>query len=130
MVIDSDIHDLQKLNSELSKNFAVLTCSRGTKALNLLQIFQPVALLLDPTIFRAGAKEFIHQVRSIPQGAIPIIALTKITTMKQIEDSFCSGVDLVYSKPCANDRIRLKLLEILSKPQFPKDSRELATAQI
>jgi DNA-binding response OmpR family regulator len=114
MVIDADVQELRKLNSDLSKDFVVLTCSRVNKALDLLQVFQPSALILDPSISGFNVKDFVQQIRSTPQlEGIFIIALTRITSFKYIEESFDWGVDLIYSKPCSSERIRKKTAEYL-----------------
>jgi len=114
MAMNPDTYELQKLNVELSKHFVVLNCNRAAKAMNIFQIFQPSVLVLDPAMPGLNPRNFIQQIRSIPQhDKMPIIALTKIATLKTIEESFGWGVDLIYSKPCSGERIRKKIAEYL-----------------
>jgi DNA-binding response OmpR family regulator len=122
MIIDSDIYELQKLNNELSRDFAVLICSRSAKAMNLFQVFQPAALILDPSNPGLNARDFIQQVRSNePFKRMPILGLTNITTLKHIEDSFDLGLDVVFSKPSSAERIRRKVSDYLIRAkQAPK----------
>ena len=104
MVIDSDAQQIRILNEGLSNDFHILGCSRGTKALELFQVFQPSALVLDPITTELSGKEF------------PILALTRITTLRHIEDSFDLGVDMIFSKPCSAERIKMKLNQCLTGP--------------
>lgn len=116
MIIDSDLQQIQEFNQGLSKEFHILNCSRGSKAMELFRIYKPSALILDPYTFELDGKDFIQRVRSLPSfRSMPIIALTRMTTLKKIEESFAWGVDAIYSKPCSADRITKKLREYLVK---------------
>jgi DNA-binding response OmpR family regulator len=116
MVIDSNIGDLQKLNEDLSKDYIVLVCSRAANALDLLGVFKPAALILDPSTPGLSTREFIRKARSFPQlSNMPAIAVTKITALRHIEESFEWGVDVIFSKTVPADRILKKLEENLSK---------------
>jgi two-component system cell cycle response regulator DivK len=116
MVIDSDAHQIRVLNDGLADDYLVLGCNRGTKALELFQVYEPSALVLDPSTPGLNGKEFIRQVRSLPRGRrLPILSLTRITTLKHIEDSFDLGVDMIFSKPCSAERIKLKLNQCLAQ---------------
>ena len=116
MVIDSDAHQIRVLNDGLSDTFHILGCGRGTKAMELFQVYQPSALVLDPSTLELNGKEFIRRIRSLPRGRrLPILALTRISTMKHIEDSFDLGVDMIFSKPCSAERIKMKLNQCLAQ---------------
>lgn len=116
MLIDSDAHQIRVLNDGLSDTFHILGCGRGTKAMELFQAYQPSALVLDPSTVELNGKEFIRRIRSLPRGKrLPILALTRITTLKHIEDSFDLGVDMMFSKPCSAERIKTKLNQCLAK---------------
>jgi DNA-binding response OmpR family regulator len=116
MVIDPNIVELQKLNENLSKDHIVLACSRANKALELIQVFKPSVLLLEPSTPGLSTREFIRKARSYPQlGGLSVIAMTKITELRHIEESFEWGVDVIFSKPVPFDRLRKKLGEMLFK---------------
>ena len=116
MIIDSNAGDLQRLNEDLSKDYIVLACNRAAKALDLLGVFKPAALILDPSTPGLSTREFIQKAHSLPQLAhLPIIAITKITVPGQIEESFDWGVDVIFSKPVPTDRLRKKLGESIFK---------------
>ncbi len=118
MIIDSDIRQMQELNHGLSENYQILNCSRGSKAMDLFKLYIPSALVLDPATPELNAREFIHQVRSLPAGwRLPILALTRITTLRRIEESFDWGVDMIFSKPCSGERVKKKLAECFSGVQ-------------
>ena len=117
MLIDSDTQQIRVLNDGLSDEYLILGCSRGTKAMELFQIYQPSALVLDPLTSELKGKEFIQRVRSLPKGRrLPILPLTRLTTLKHIEDSFDLGVDMIFSKPCSAERIKMKLKQCLAQP--------------
>ncbi len=116
MIIDSDIRQIRELNDGLSVDFQILNCSRGAKAMELLRLFAPSALVLDPTTPGLSGRDFIRQVRSFPWGArLPILALTQITSLRRIEESFDWGADMVFSKPCSAQRVKRKLEDCLGK---------------
>ncbi len=122
MVIDSDAHQIRILNEGLSNDFHILGCSRGTKAMELFKIYQPSALVLDPAASELNAREFVRRVRSLPNGLrLPILALTRITTLRHIEDSFDLGADMIFSKPCSAERIKVKLNQCLARPTRPSE---------
>ena len=116
MIVDGNTWDLQKLNEDLSKDNIVLICSRATKAMDLLRLFKPNVLILDPSTTGISAKNFIGQVRLLsPFERIPIFALTRMTSLRSIEESFVWGVDVVFSKPLSIDSLRRKLAQELAK---------------
>ncbi len=128
MIIDSDVQQIRELNDGLGGTYRILGCSRGSKAMELFHIFDPEALILDPSTRDLNGKDFIRQVRSLPKGRrIPILALSRMTTLKTIEESFDLGVDIVFSKPCAAERVKVKLQKYLAEPskRFPLELVEV-----
>lgn len=117
MIIDSDMGQMRDLNEGLSGDYRILNCSRGSKALELYRLFQPSALILDPATYELDGRDFIRRVRSAAKGHIPILALTRITALKHIENSFDWGVDVIYSKPCTAERVRKKLDGFFTRPE-------------
>lgn len=128
MIIDSDIRQMRELNDGLTPWYQILNCSRGSKAMELFQLYQPSALVLDPATPEINGREFVRQVRVLPMGGrIPILALTKITTLRHIEDSFDWGVDMIFSKPCSGERIKKKLDECLARSAGNRELEILKT---
>lgn len=116
MIIDSDIRQMRELNGGLGGNFQILNCSRGDKALELFRLYLPSVLVLDPSTPRLNVREFIRQVRSQPfRGNLPILALSQIATLRQVEESFDWGVDMILSKPCSGERAKKKIEECLTR---------------
>lgn len=123
MVIDSDIQQMRELNDGLASDYQILNCSRGAKAMDLFKLYLPSALVVDPATPELNVRDFIRQVRSMPsRGRIPILALTRITTLRLIEESLGWGVDMIFSKPCSGERIKRKLEECFGR-QLIADSR-------
>lgn len=116
MIIDSEIRQMRELNDGLSGSFQILNCSRGAKAMELLKLYAPDALVLDPATPDLNGREFIRKVRSLPSfRERPILALTRITTLRHIEGSFDLGVDMIFSKPCSGQRLKKKLEECFER---------------
>lgn len=116
MIIDSDIRQMRELNGGLGASYQILNCSRGDKALDLFRLYLPSAMVLDPSTPQLNVREFIRQVRSLSfRGELPILALTRITTLRQIEESFNWGVDLILSKPCSGERIKKRVEDCLAR---------------
>jgi len=117
MIIDSDLNQMKLLKDGLTGEYLTLGCSRGTKAIDLFNIFQPSALILDPGTFDLNTREFVAKVRKLPyRKNILILALSRMTTIRQIEESFDLGVDMIFSKPCALERIKKKLNQYFVTP--------------
>lgn len=116
MIIDSDLAQMNLVKDALAGEYLTLGCNRGTKALDLFTVFQPSALILDPNAYDLNGREFIRKIKSMPfRGNIPILALSRITTLRHIEESFDWGVDAIFSKPCAPERIKKKLHHYFAK---------------
>ena len=110
MILNSNALDLQNLNDDLSKDYIVLACNRATKALDLLSVFKPAALVLDPSALGLSTREFVQKARALPQmTGLPVLAVTRVTTLRNIEESFDWGVDVIFSKPVPTDRLRKRL---------------------
>jgi DNA-binding response OmpR family regulator len=127
MVIDSDAHQIKLLSEGLAGNYHILNCSRGSKAVELFRLYRPSAVILDPLTFDLNGRDFVRQVRVHSRRPIPILALTRITTLRHIEESFDWGVDIIFSKPCSVERIRKKLVHYLG---HPAESKQLETAGV
>ncbi len=120
MIIDSDIRQMCELNEGLSNEYRILNCSRGAQAMELFKLYQPSALLLDPTTAELKSIDFVRQVRSFPNGShLPILALTQITSLRHLEDCFNWDVDMIFSKPCSTEKIKKKLNEHLGRTIRP-----------
>ena len=117
MIIDSDIRQMRELNEGLSPHFQILNCSRGAQAMDLFKLYQPSAVILDPSTPQFQCREFVRQLRLNPGGSrLPILALTRITTLKLLEQSFDWGADMIFSKPCTAEKIKKKLSEYFTGP--------------
>lgn len=116
MVIDGEIHQLREIADEIGIHYVLLNCSRGAKALELFRIFEPDAAILDPATPGLDAMEIIHEAQSRPgKTHVPILLMSRFTTLRHIERGFDWGADYVFSKPCSVDRISRKLAECLEK---------------
>jgi DNA-binding response OmpR family regulator len=122
MLVDSHIAHLREMMGVLSKDFNVLVCSRGHNAWDLFNFYKPDALVLDPGAAGLNTTDFLPRVRrKYWPYSIPIIVMTRITTLKHIEQSFDWGADIVLSKPCQAEKIQKKLLELLPNGETPME---------
>jgi PleD family two-component response regulator len=113
MILDSHTQDLMGLNVMLSHSFIVLSCSRWTKTLDILQVYQPSGLILDPHMPGFEAGPFIQQARSISQlPYLVVAAVSHLTNLSQINEVFGWGVDFAFSKPVQPQAI-IKKMEVL-----------------
>jgi CheY-like chemotaxis protein len=121
MVIDQDIRQIREIGDELGSRYVLLNCSKGAKAFDLLKIFQPNAVIMDPVTTGLNTQAFMAGVRGLPNGAgIPILFLTQFITIQNIENQLDWGADFIFSKPCPAYRLKDKLAEYLFKfPEFP-----------
>src|SRR5580692_11724716 len=124
MIIDSDIRQMRELNLGLSVEYRILNCSRGANALDLFRLYQPSAIILDPATGEFNGMELIRRVRSFPNGFyLPILALTRITTLNHLEQSFDWNVNAIFSKPCSAERVKKKLNECLIRTVSPQSQK-------
>ena len=115
MIIDSDIRQMHELNEGLSNEYQILNCSRGAKAMDLFRLYQPLALILDPATEELNGRDFIRQIRGLSHGfRLPILALTRIASIRHLEQSFDWSVDKIFSKPCSAERVKKKLNDYLA----------------
>lgn len=117
MLIDHDLEQLRATALSLSSDFRTLNCTRGSKAMDLFKLFLPHGLILDPATPGLEEGRFIEKVRELPGGyRIPILGATRFTGPRSIERAFQWKVDALYSKPCAPEKLREKLLGLLGQP--------------
>jgi len=121
MMIDQDVHQLREISDVLGNGYRLLTCSKGAKAFDLFMAFQPDAVILDPSTEGLNAQEFMAQVRGLSTGfTVPILLLTRFTTIRSIEKILDWGADFIFSKPFRPGDLKDKLAECLSKSaKFP-----------
>ncbi len=119
MILDGNTQDLRDLSSALSPSFIVLSCGRWAKALDILKVFQPAGLILDPTMPSLEATDFIRQARFLSQSpSFVIAAVSHMTNLAQISRAFDWGVDSAFSKP-VDPRFIAKKLRNLMEHRYP-----------
>ncbi len=101
MLLDENTQDLRELSAYLSPPFIVLSCARWAKALDILKVYQPVGLILDPTMSGLNANDFIHQARNLAQcSSLAVVgAVSTFSSLDQVNQVYKWGVDWAMSKP-------------------------------
>jgi|SRR5208283_4756519 len=114
MILDGNTQDLRDLSSALSPFFIVLSCSRWVKALDILKVFQPAGLILDPSMPSLEITDFIRQARFLSQSpSLVVAAVSAMSNLAQISRAFEWEVDLAFSKPVDALNIAKKLRNLI-----------------
>jgi DNA-binding response OmpR family regulator len=122
MIIDSESHFVRTVGEELKKDYALLTCENGSRALQLCQTFSPDAVVLDPLTPGFGPGNFITRMKSqSTKPWVQVVVVSYAALIRQIEESFDWGADYYFFKPVLPIRIRFKVRELLgrNKPYLP-----------
>jgi PleD family two-component response regulator len=114
MLLDGNTRDLRELSGALSPHFIVLSCGRGNKALEILKVFQPSGMILDPSMPGFDTVNFIQQARFYSKGLpLSVMALSSIFNLVQVSRVFDWGVDLAFSKPFDAPHVAKKMTELI-----------------
>ncbi len=114
MLLDGNTRDLRELSGALSPYFIVLSCGRGIKALEILKVFQPSGLILDPSMSGFDTVDFIQQARFHSKGLpLSVMALSSMFNLVQVSRVFDWGVDLAFSKPFDAAFVAKKMTELI-----------------
>ena len=118
MILDGNTRDLRDLSTALSPFFIVLSCGRWAKALDILKVFQPAGLILDPSMPSLEASDFIRQARYLSQSkCLVVAAVSTMSNLAQISRAFEWEVDLAFSKPVDSANIAKKLRNFINLRQ-------------
>ena len=101
LVVDDNPQNLELILAYLEEvQCSTLSCTGGMEALEIIRKNQPDLVLLDVMMPKISGFEVCRQVKNDPKTAhIPIIMVTALTELADIEKAIESGTDDFLSKP-------------------------------
>lgn len=113
---EADIAEGLKARLEL-EGFDVLHAGDGQTAVETARREQPDAMILDVMIPKVDGFEVCRILkRDASTQSIPILILTALPQMNDVEQAFEAGATDFLNKPYSNDRLILKVYKLLKIP--------------
>lgn len=104
-----------------TRNFKVLLCDNGEKALEVYHIQQPELLVLDVMMPKKDGFIVAKEIRSI-DNMIPIIFLTAKSQTKDVVEGFSIGGNDYLKKPFSMEELIVRINSLLNRKQTQKSS--------
>ena len=111
-----------------TRNFKVLLCENGEKALDAYHEQQPELLVLDVMMPKKDGFTVAKEVRSI-DDTIPIIFLTAKSQTKDVVEGFSIGGNDYLKKPFSMEELIVRINNLLNRKEIQKTSKELEIGQ-
>jgi DNA-binding response OmpR family regulator len=97
---EPDILEISRIALETVGGFEVSVCSSGTKLLERLSEFKPDLVIVDVLMPDMTGPEVFEEIRRRPEfDAVPVIYLTGVIQVEELEDLRKTGVADVILKP-------------------------------
>lgn len=107
-----------------TRNFKVLLCENGEKAMDVYHDQQPELLVLDVMMPKKDGFTVAKEVRSI-DDTIPIIFLTAKSQTKDVVEGFSIGGNDYLKKPFSMEELIVRINNLLNRKQIQKTSEIL-----
>jgi DNA-binding response OmpR family regulator len=107
-----------------TRNFKVLLCDNGEKALEVYQNQQPELLVLDVMMPKKDGFTLAKEIRAI-DDAIPIIFLTAKSQTQDVVEGFTIGGNDYLKKPFSMEELIVRINSLLNRNQTQKTSQIL-----
>ncbi|RTL56542.1 MAG: PAS domain S-box protein [Rhodocyclaceae bacterium] len=98
--------------------FNVTVADNGNEALRLAQISRYDAILMDLHMPGMDGFETARRIRQLPDGDMPIIALTAAATVQDKQDALTAGMNDFIAKPFTPERLIDTLRHCLMQPSL------------
>ncbi|MEH2279640.1 MAG: response regulator [Nostoc sp.] len=107
MVVEDNAENREMMRRQLTKTgWRVIEAENGRRALSILQLEQPDAILLDLIMPEMDGFEFVSELRQHPQWrAIPVIVLTAKDLTQEDRQRLDGQIQRVYQKGFCNHQI-------------------------
>jgi two-component system alkaline phosphatase synthesis response regulator PhoP len=101
LVVDDNLQNLELILAYLEEvECRTLSCTGGMEALEIIRKDMPDLVLLDVMMPKISGFEVCRQIKNDPKTShIPVIMVTALTELADIEKSIESGTDDFLSKP-------------------------------
>ncbi|MEZ4793689.1 MAG: response regulator transcription factor [Gelidibacter sp.] len=107
-----------------TRNFKVLLCENGEKALEVYHDQQPELLVLDVMMPKKDGFTVAKDIRSI-DDTVPIIFLTAKSQTKDVVEGFSIGGNDYLKKPFSMEELIVRINNLLNRKQTQKTSEVL-----
>jgi CheY-like chemotaxis protein len=117
LVVDDDF-GVQKVVQDMMTYFGYETVSAtgGYEALKVLEKEHPMLVILDIQMPDLNGLAVLQKIKSDPKTKdIPVLMLTSLQQVKDVEDAFAKGAAGYLTKPLDINRAEIKIKEILAK---------------
>lgn len=107
-----------------TRNFKVLLCEHGEKALDVYKAQHPELLVLDVMMPKKDGFTLAKEIRVIDE-AIPIIFLTAKSQTQDVVEGFTIGGNDYLKKPFSMEELIVRINNLLNRTQLQKTSEIL-----
>lgn len=111
LIADSDTEFSSSLAQALGDRFTLRTCSTGTQAWELLQIFQPHILLTELMLPQLDGISLLHRLRQ-SGFSTKVLVLTGLRTSYTLQTLQQLQVDYLMLKPCDTQALCARLQDL------------------
>ena len=114
LIVDDDEIALDTLNLYLDEKYRTALAASGREALNMLDAFEPDAILLDVRMPNIDGLEFLRRIRANKETKnIPVIFQTGMSDLDTVRECISIGASGYIIKPIKKDILISKLEECL-----------------
>ena len=104
-----------------TRNFKVLLCNNGEKALEVYKTKQPELLVLDVMMPKKDGFTLAKEIRAI-DDTVPIIFLTAKSQTRDVVEGFTIGGNDYLKKPFSMEELIVRINNLLNRAQLQKTS--------
>ncbi|WP_111685211.1 response regulator transcription factor [Winogradskyella tangerina] len=108
-----------------TRNFEVILCENGEKALEKYRTDQPEILVLDVMMPKKDGFTLAKEIRAI-DDAIPIIFLTAKSQTSDVVEGFSIGGNDYLKKPFSMEELIVRIHNLLNRTKVQKSSKVLS----
>ena len=107
-----------------TRNFKVLLCDNGEKALEVYKTKQPELLVLDVMMPKKDGFTLAKEIRAL-DDTVPIIFLTAKSQTRDVVEGFTIGGNDYLKKPFSMEELIVRIYNLLNRAQLQKTSNIL-----
>lgn len=136
LVVEDDLDIQSYLQTELCRNFRVLTANNGNEALDLLLREEITMVVSDVMMPGMNGFDLCRQIKSdMALSHIPVMLLTALSDDSQRLYGFAGGADEYIQKPFHVEEVKLRIIKLLEertrmRKAIELDMQSLATSSV